>query len=331
PLQCRIALEIAGTCKILIEEREFSNVIFCGMGGSAIGGDLLRTLLYFETNLPILVFRDYSLASFINERSLVFLSSYSGDTEETLSCYEEVKRKTKNIIGISSGGKLKQLCQDNKFTFIQIPPGLPPRSALGYLSLIPLEVLGRLGLISKYTDTIIQTISYLENLRDKKLSPKVSLGDNPAKLIAKKLFNKFVIIYTSSIHFDVCALRLKAQINENAKAPAWTGFFPEMNHNEIVGWQNLKRFFKNFIILNLKDQNMHPRILKRMWITKEILEEEGLEIIELNAEGNNLLSKIFSLIYIGDFISFYLAMLYGVDPTPVERISFLKRKLAEDK
>jgi glucose/mannose-6-phosphate isomerase len=329
PLQCEIAQELGNKAKILLGKKDFNKIVFVGMGGSAIGADLIRSYLYFECNIPILVFREYRLPVYIDKSSLVFVSSYSGDTEEALSAYNEAKEKTNAIIAISSGGLLKERAQRDNITFIEIPKGLPPRCALGYLSIIPLCLLIRLGLTENLDISINQMIETLERLKVKNLLPRIGQRDNIAKYIASKLYNKFVVIYSSSINFDVCAIRLRSQLAENAKVLSSSHFFPEMNHNEIMGWENPGRLFKSFVALVLRDKGIHPRLARRMDITDKIIRDAGIELIEIWSQGKDLLSRIFSLIYIGDFVSYYLAILYGIDPTPVERVTYLKKQLAE--
>ncbi len=331
PLQCRTAKDIAGGAKILFDKRNFNAIAFAGLGGSAIGADLARSYLYFESRLPISVFREYELPGYINDSTLVFLSSYSGNTEETLSAYAKAKEKGSTIICISSGGKLKEYAKDDNITFIEVPAGLPPRCALGYLSIIPLCIMSHLGLIKEVGPFINQMALELDNLKNKNLSCHIGQKDNIAKYIASKLYNKLAIIYSSSIHFDVCVMRLRCQLNENSKALASSHLFPEMNHNEIVGWYNPKKLFKDFVVLFLRDKGMHLRTALRMDITRDILKKESVEVLEISSRGEDLLTRIFSLIYIGDFISYYLAILYGIDPTPVERVAYLKNQLAKNK
>jgi len=327
PLQCRDASRLTQDTKILFEKRNFTKIVFSGLGGSAIGADLARSYLYFESRLPILVFREYELPASVDSSTLIFISSYSGNTEETISAYRQAKERGAAIIIISSDGKLKEYAQKDRITFIQIPGGLPPRCALGYLSIIPLCILAKLGLIQDPHLAINQMIGVLEGLRNKNLDPHIAQKDNIAKYIAAKLFNKFTVIYASSIHFDVVAMRLRGQLSENSKSLASSHLFPEMNHNEIVGWQNPKKIFKNFIVLLLRDKDMHPRVARRMEITRDIIKKQGVSLIEVWSRGQDLLSRIFSLIYIGDFISYYLAILYGIDPTPVDRVTYLKEQL----
>lgn len=329
PQQCLNASRIAQHARILFPQRDFQKVVFCGLGGSAIGADLAANYLYFESNLTLSVIREYQLPGYVDSSTLVFILSYSGNTEETISAYSQAKKRGSQIIVISSGGKLKDYASGEGITFIEMPKGLPPRCALGYLSLIPLCTLAKLGLIKEVQPEINQAAAVLEELKNKSLSRRISLRDNLAKSIASQLWNKFVVIYSASIHFAVVAKRLRAQLNENSKALASSHVFPEMNHNEIVGWHNPQNLFKNFVVLMLKDKGVYPATAKRMDITSEILRKEGVKVIEIESRGENLLSRIFSLIYIGDFVSYYLAILYGIDPTPVERVVYLKKKLAQ--
>jgi len=329
PAQCRVARQIAASSDILCGKANFDKIVFAGLGGSAIGADLVRAYSYQESKIPILVCREYELPAYVDASTLVIVSSYSGNTEETLSAYSEAKKKGASIITISSGGKLKESAQRDKVTFIQIPAGLPPRCALGYLSIIPLCILSRLGLINQVEAQIEEAARLLEGIRDSELHPTIGQKDNPAKYLALKLRGKFTVIYSGSVHFDVCATRFRGQLSENSKALASSHVFPEMNHNEIVGWQNPKKLLKNFTVVMLRDNKMHPRVIKRMDITKEILKKEGISVLEVWSKGQGLLGRILSLIYAGDFVSFYLAILYAIDPTPVERVTYLKQELAK--
>jgi glucose/mannose-6-phosphate isomerase len=329
PQQCRCALRIATEAEIIFEQRDFRNVVFAGLGGSAIGADLVRSYLYFESKLPIVVAREYELPAYVDRQTLVFVSSYSGNTEETLSAYAQAKEKTAYIIAVSSGGKLKEYALKDKITFIEVPKGIPPRAALGYSSIVLLGLLAKLGLIKNIDASFAEMAGVLEELRDKNLKPTIAQKDNVSKYIAAKLFNKLTFIYSSSVHFDAVATRFRGQLSENSKALALTHVFPEMNHNEIVGWENPQKLFKDFVVIMLRDKFMHPRVAMRMDITKEVIKKEGVNVLEIWSRGQDLLARMFSLIYIGDFISFYLAILYGIDPTPVEKVNYLKLKLGQ--
>jgi len=328
PSQCKMAFEIANEVELFSLKKDFDKIVFLGMGGSAIAGDLVRAYLYKEIDIPILVLRDYDIPAYLDQNTLVFVSSFSGNTEETISSYQQAKQKKASFILISSGGRLKELSLNDKNIFIQIPSGLPPRCALGYLGIIPLRILERLGLVRDHQEEYHELNYVLEDLKNR-LNPKVAKLDNLAKYIALKLYNKLPILYTSSLNFDVVAKRFQNQLNENAKILALSNCFPEMNHNEIEGYFNLKKLFKHLVVLFLKDNEFHPQVKKRIEITSQIIKEKGIPVLEINSYGKYLLSRIFSLIYIGDFISYYLAILYNTDPTPVKVISFLKQKLKE--
>jgi len=330
PLQCQAAADIAQHAKILTQRKDFTGIVFAGLGGSAIGADLIRSYLYSEINIPIIVCREYELPAYVDNQALVFITSYSGNTEETLSAYRMAKERGAVLIAVSSGGTLKEYAQRDKVSFAEIPKGLPPRCALGYLSMVPLCLLAKMGLINDVSLAVKEMVGVLEDLKNKSINPNIAAKDNIAKALALKVFNKFTVVYAAGVHFDACATRLRGQLAENAKALASSHVFPEMNHNEIVGWQNPKKLFKDFTVLILRDKDTHPRVAKRMDITKDILEKEGVTVFELWSRGGGLLSRIFSLIYIGDFISYYLAILYGIDPTPVERIAYLKDQLAKE-
>lgn len=329
PEQCLAASDIARKSDLLVGPNDFNKIVFAGLGGSAAGGDVVRSCLYSESKLPILVFREYDMPRFLDEKTLTFVCSYSGNTEETLSAYKQAKEASSRIIAISSGGKLKEHCLNDKVTFVNIPSGMPPRCALGYLSIIPLRILERLKLIGSLDEDIKEVNSVLKNLKDKCLNPCVGTKDNIAKYAAAKIYNKFAVVYAASLHFDVVAMRFRAQLNENSKALASSHVFPEMNHNEIVGWQNPARLFKNFVVVLFTDKDIHPQVKKRMQLTSEMLKGDGVQVLEIHSRGSSILSRIFSSVYIGDFISFYLAIRYGIDPTPVDRITYLKKRLSE--
>lgn len=327
PAQCREAAGIGDSIEIGLDCSSLRSVIVLGMGGSGIGGDILKAVLKNELKLPVFVNKTYELPEFVNDKSLVFAVSYSGNTEETLSGFDEaVKRKAK-IIAITSGGELAERAERLNYPIVKIPTGFQPRAALGYLFFPMLNMFSKTGLIKNKSDDINQTIDLL----DKVLIDCASLNplvENKAKQLAADLFNQIPVIYGSDDLTGVSALRWKCQLNENSKIPSFSHIFPELNHNEIVGWEKLEELNKRFSLVFLRDQNDHPGLTKRMDITKQLLAENVGNIYEIWAKGDSKLSRIFSLIYFGDFVSVYLALLYKVDPTPVERITLLKNKLS---
>ncbi|HVP36221.1 MAG TPA: bifunctional phosphoglucose/phosphomannose isomerase [Terriglobales bacterium] len=306
------------------------NIVLTGMGGSAIGGDLARTYLSYELKVPFNVCRNYLLPEYVNEKTLVFVSSYSGETEETLSAFQEAKRRKSKIIAITTGGALLQECNKYGFPFILIPKGFPPRAALGYSFAPILITLSRLRLVQDKTEELEKTSKFLEEKRaEYSLEKKKRL--NPAKRLALSLFGKLSIIYSSTDYFDAVGYRWKGQFGENSKILAYNNYFPEFNHNELVGWKVLDQIRDKLRVIILKDKDDHPRIKTRMQIVKNIILKKKVKVIEIESQGETLLSRIFSLIQLGDFASFYLAILNQVDPTPVEVIDYLKKELASKK
>ncbi|MFH1752871.1 MAG: bifunctional phosphoglucose/phosphomannose isomerase [Candidatus Omnitrophota bacterium] len=310
-------------------KRDFNKIVFCGLGGSAIGADLIRSYVAKVCRLPIIVNRDYTLPAFVDDKTLLIVSSYSGNTEETLSAYDEGRKRGANIVAITTNGKLKENTQKDKVPCIMIPAGLPPRCALGYSSIPVLVLLSKLGVISDNENEIEKTSDLLAELYKAELAPDIDPGKNISKRIARELFGKYAIIYGANQHTDCAATRWRGQLAENSKAISSTHLFPEMNHNEIVGWANPKDLMKDLAVVILRDKGDHPRVAKRMDISASIINKVGTKIIEISSRGDSLLGRIFSLIYIGDFVSFYLAILNDVDPTPVDSVMYLKSELAK--
>ena len=307
--------------------RDFDKIVFTGLGGSAIGADIIRSYAAGECPLPIIVNRDYTLPAFVNRKTLLFVSSYSGNTEETLSSYVDGREKKATIVAVTTNGELIKRAQKDGVPCIVIPQGYPPRSALGYLSIPVLVLLSRLGFISEKDKDIREISALLAKMRDTMLSPEISDEKNQAKRIAQDLAGKYAVIYGASRHTDCVVARWRGQIAENAKALSSSHLFPEMNHNEIMGWMHPRNVLKDITALILRDKQDHPRVSKRMDITMSIIRKEGVKVVEVHSLGQSLLARLFSLVYIGDFVSLYLAALNGVDPTPVAVIEGLKAKL----
>lgn len=326
--QIEEALNIGSDIKVEGDYSDVNKIIISGLGGSAIGGDLLRSFLWYELKVPIYVNRNYRLPAFADERTLVIASSYSGDTEETLASYEEAKNKACRIICILSGGRLSLLAENDGFPLIKIPRGYQPRCALAY-SFFPLLILmTKLGFASDKTNVIYRTINRIR----KKTQTYITLDEmqNNALKISKLIQGKIPIIYSSADFLDIVNLRWRGQFGENAKSLAYGNLLPEMNHNEIVGWQGNPDLLKNFAVIVFRDKDDQKRILKRMDIMLELIKPMAGLVLEIDGEGDTLLERIFDLIHLGDWVSFYLAILQKVDPTPVEKINYLKNKLAEN-
>lgn len=330
PAQCRSAYQdLAGQVE-LPEIEAISNVVVTGLGGSAIGGDLLRAYAAGKLSTPVIVNRDYVLPEFVGADTLVFAVSYSGNTEETLSAYGEARARGASIIVITAGGKLGEYAKRDGVPVIGVPGGISPRAATGFLFLPTLQVLQRLGMLPGVADEVNEMIGNIKELR-KKLGPDAPERDNPAKGIARKLHNKIPVIWGTPGITGVVAQRWKGQVNENAKAPAYWNVLPELNHNEIVGFQFPLEILKRIHVILLRDGQDHPRVQKRFEITKKMIEDVVDGYTEVWALGEGILSRLYSLIYIGDYASVYLAALYGIDPGPVKAIDYLKKELQAGK
>jgi len=331
PEQCLDAVNIGSSFKLPDNYRKtFRNIVCTGLGGSAIGADIARSYAADESKTPIFVNRNYALPDFTGEESLVITSSYSGNTEETISAYRDAKKRRSKIIAITSGGELKKSAEADGYPVITIPGTLQPRCALGYSFFPLLILLSGMGVVGGQSKHIEETISILKGLRNSLADNdnKAGEGKNISKRIAASLHDKFPVIYGAQDHIDCVITRWRGQLAENSKTLSSGHVLPEMNHNEIVGWQFPEKVLKNFIAVILRDAGDSRPVSKRLDITEEILRKEGVETMRVESTGNSLLARVFSLIYTGDFVSFYLAILNGVDPTPVDRITYLKKELS---
>ncbi|HEY3251067.1 MAG TPA: bifunctional phosphoglucose/phosphomannose isomerase, partial [Ignavibacteria bacterium] len=325
--QIKDAINIGMGVKIPQGYENINKIIISGLGGSAIGGDLLRSYLSSEIKLPVFVNRNYFLPAFADKNTLVIVSSYSGNTEESLSSYEDAKRKNCRIICISSGGKLSLMAQSIGNLLITVPGGYQPRCALAYSFIPMLFIMQSFGFIEEKT-LEIKSAGDLMTIKGYSYC-SFDERDNPALKIANHLQGKIPVIYSSNDLLDIVNLRWRCQMNENAKMLAFGNYFPEMNHNEIVGWEINPDMLKNLGVIFLKDKDDFERIKSREQITQEIIKPYAGLIFEISSDRSTKLERILDLVYLGDWVSFYLAVLNKVDPTPIEKINILKTKLAE--
>jgi glucose/mannose-6-phosphate isomerase len=312
--------------------KKFSSLVVAGLGGSAIGGDFLRAGYEATLTLPVTVVRDYHLPGYVAENTLVFATSNSGNTEETISAYEAAKKARAGIIAFSTGGKLADMAKADGVPLVSFPGGLQPRAALGY-SFVPLLVASaRLGLVPEtLVDEIDEASAVLREIRNE-CNPDVPLQKNIAKQLAAAWIGKLPVIYGSQVERGVVAYRWKTQINENAKSYAIANVFPELNHNETVGWSGAHGqadVEKQLVVTVLRDDREPSKIQRRVDLTKQIISRVATFTDDVWARGESTLSRMLSLTYIGDFASFYLAVAYGEDPTPVRVIDWLKAELAK--
>ena len=303
------------------------NVVLSGLGGSAIGGDILRTLVWKTASFSMTVNRHYTLPGWVSKDTLVVCSSYSGNTEETLSVFQQAKSRKVPILVLSSGGKLLAWARQSKLPYCEVPRGLPPRAAFGYSFFTLLTALECLKLLPSFEGDFQETLGLLMHLsRDYGLlSP---LKRNPAKQAAFFLKDRLPVIYAGQDHMDSVGMRWKCQFNENSKQVALLNVIPEMNHNEVLGFTYPEPLTKKMAVVLLRHpQEDHPQIRRRFDILKGILNSKTGGVLEAKAQGGSILAQMMSAIFLGDFASVYLAYLKGIDPTPIRLIDEFKQRL----
>ncbi len=319
PAQLEISLELAG--KFIPQSSSFPslrNVVIVGLGGSAFGAEVVRKIAEDQSHLPINILRSYSIPAYVSPETLVIISSYSGNTEETLEAFEHCLKQKSRIVCFTSGGKVETLAKQNSLDLILIPKGFPPRSAVGISIVQLLQVLHSYRIIKDFKTDLLESIQLLKDFKDHEI----------AETIAKELEGKIPVLYSSDL-FEPAAIRWRQQINENSKQLCWHHTVPEMNHNELVGWMNPESLMKSLKVIILRSSLDYDRTAMRFEINKNIISKSGVEISEVHGKGKSLLSQLLYLIHFGDWVSLYLAKLNQVDPTPVSVIDFLKGELAK--
>ncbi len=317
--------EIPYELKLFNRKRELSNiqnVVIIGMGGSAIGGDIIISYLYGKLRIPVFLVRDYILPGFVNEHTLLIGISYSGNTDETLLAFlEGVKRLAYPII-ITSDGLFKEVSEKINVPTFELPIGRPPRTSTAYMISALLHIFKKCKITELDRDEIHATFGFLNKI----VKEYATLKEDtlPVKL-AYKIKNKIPLIYAYKPYTPI-GYRLKTQLNENAKYHAFFGEFPEVDHNEIMGWENIKNL--DFIPIFIEGQFGEENTKKMMAFWKNLLKEKEIEFIELQGKGSNLLSDMLYLLVTEDFTSYILALLEKIDPTPVTTIGALKNYLA---
>jgi glucose/mannose-6-phosphate isomerase len=320
------ALQLAKEIE-LPKKRQHQHILIAGMGGSGIGGEILRDWLRDDLRIPMEICNDYTLPAYVNNDTLVFAISYSGNTEETLSAFVDAVRRRCAIITITSGGHLLSSSSKLELPTITIPRILPPRVALPY-TFFPLPViLNRMGIVSKVQSEIEEAIQTLRKVSEEN-APKIPLEDNQAKRVACGLEDTIPIVYGFR-EYGAIAHRWKTQFNENSKVPSSYNVFPELNHNETVGWEAPESLIKNLSIILIRDHDEPPEVKYRIDMTKQHVLGKAQKILEIYATGETRLAKMFSVLQVGDLISVYLAILRKVDPTPVGMIAKVKTELTK--
>ena len=316
-------IESAWNTKFIIgtlKDKKFNSIIVTGLGGSAISADLISNFLGSELTIPFVVNRNYHLPSYADKNSLLIVSSYSGNTEETISVFNEGIKKKCNIICITTGGIIGKTALENSIPVVKVVPGFQPRYSLGLSFFSQLKILQELNIISSQ-DSIVEKIIALWKEKGLQLSKE----QNKAIDIARDLIGFIPVIYSVADFTSAAGYRLKCQFNENSKLHAFHNVIPELNHNEIIGWESFQDKQFNAKLILIVDKTYHPQIKKRFDITASLI---SCDKIYLESNEGDFKVRIMDLIYLGDWISYYLALFRGFDPTEIENINILKEKLA---
>lgn len=318
PGQLREALAIGEAAAVRPPDRDIRQIAVAGMGGSGIGADFAGAFIRGESKTPLLVVKDYDLPAWVDSHTLLIASSYSGNTEETLSACRQAMERGALIVAITAGGKLSEMAAENGWDIVQLPAGQPaPRACLGYSLVAQLSVLVKMGFIApSVLDTIRTSAGLLEADRE--------LFHEKAQQIAGFLKDKITVVY-STIPLEPVALRFRQQLAENAKMLSWHHVVPEMNHNELVGW---RRDQPNLVAIFLRHSGESPSNGLRMTITREVVSEFASGRLEITGKGANLVEQTMFLVHLFDWVSWYLAELQGIDAMEIRIIDYLKEEMA---
>lgn len=318
PSQLDKAYSNADNTSLVFTGEQFTNLIICGLGGSGIGGKIAAQLIQDEAKVPVFICNDYTLPGFVGTKSLVIISSYSGNTEETVSAMEQAIKAKAVVASITSGGAVLLLSEQHGLNCIEIPGGQPPRSQFGYSIVSLFRLLVHYQIISNdWWEQVSGLGTFLQSVHSTVVSRATSIAD--------AIGNKIPAIY-AEVRLEGVITRWRQQINENSKMLCWHHVYPEMNHNEIVGWEGGS---SDIIVLMLKSGDDHPRSAMRMNITKQLYEKKGATVVEIEDRGNNRLQRVMFFVTLGDWVSLLLAEKHGVDPVSIVSIDFLKNELSK--
>lgn len=320
--QLQHAIEIGEKATVDFAPKKYSNIVIAGMGGSGIGGNLIQAYVSDKLEMPLAVNKGYDIPAFVGPDTLFIASSFSGNTEETLSGIREALAKGATLACVTSGGEVLRLSKENNFPHIIIPgDSEQPRACLGYSVVEMLYLLHYAGVLNvTFKTELAQTIALLE---EQQSSMKVE-----ASALANAFKGKLPILY-AGVQFEPIAVRFQQQINENSKQLSHVNTFPEMNHNEIVGWLHPEPLFEMITVLYIRSAYDHERIRVRMDVSKKIFESKAGKVLEVQAQGSTFLEQAFSLIHIFDWVTVYLAELNNVSPNTIENINYVKGELAK--
>jgi len=329
PNQCIKAWDNSMALVLPRAYKKINNIVVVGMGGSAIGGSLVSDIASLENGLPILTAREYTVPRWVNKKTLVIVSSHSGNTEETVSAFYSAINAKAKIIVMTAGGTLKKVASDNNVPILYLPDNTEPRSSIGYSFIGLLGLLCSLGHLSvNQSDLKIAVTKMQEHISH--LGSTIPYNQNKAKTLAVDLYQRMLIIYGAGILNGV-ARRWKTQVNENAKTWAVFEKLPEATHNSIEGYSFPSNINNKVSIILIKSSFIDPRILRKYDLLKEQLGNQGIHHIEIEAEGDNAISHMLSMILLGDYISYYLGLLNSINPSPTQVLQAMKDQLNKEK
>ncbi len=327
PTHCRDGHERGLAAEHLPSANGVTALTFCGMGSSAVAGEVVRALYRARLGVPVDVHRSAALPEYCGPRTLVVASSYSGNTAETLSCFREALGRGCRAIAVSSGGKLAAEASAVGLAAVSVPGGLMPRAAIGYMTLASLGALEAVGLVPRLTADVEETVSELRSIVAN-LGPSIPRAENPAKDLAWRIEDRTPVIWGAEGLAAVAAARWKTQFNENAKVPSWASSLPELDHNEVVGWT--RPAGESCFLVALRHEGEDPDASVRFAPSMRIAEEAGAVVEEVWAAGRSPLARLLSLVAMGDFTSVFHGLAHGIDPSPIAAITRLKEALGEE-
>ena len=328
PRQCRAAWQLVQGFSLHQDYGNVRHLVAIGIGGSAMGATAVQGLVASECRIPISVVRDYELPAFVRGPEFLAVGcSYSGNTEETLSAVGEALERGVRTVAITTGGQLADLARREAIPLVQYAYRSQPRAALGYSLVLLLGLCSRLGFVRDYGVDLAEAVGVMEGWQAE-IDAEVESARNGAKGLALRIGDGLPVVYGAG-HLLAAASRWKTQFNENAKYWSYFEPMPELQHNTVVGFDSRQPVGKQTVVLMLRSDLDHPRVQTRWDVTAEMLSRAGVAFEEVHARGTSRLAQMLSLIHFGDYVSYFLAMLAGTDPTPVDAIGYLKARLAE--
>lgn len=315
--QLEEAFRIGESAQFSIPNKEITNVLICGLGGSGIGGTVVAKTALLGASIPVTTCNDYHIPEYVNESTLVIACSYSGNTEETLTALEKAQKKGCEISAVTSGGELKRICEENGYNHIVIPGGNPPRTCIGFSMTEQVFILVKYGILPASALNELEAAIALLKANDNAMREE-------AEVVASALFGKLPIIYATD-KFEPVSIRFRQQLNENSKELCWHQKFPELNHNEIVGWAAGN---SNLSVVLFRNDDDYYRTQERMEFMKKVITDKGAAVTEIHSKGESFIEKALYLIYLTDWASLFIANKKGCDPVEIEVIDALKDHLA---